>query len=114
MTVKWQYSAPNNWHVESYKVCWKKAGTLAGTCGSGGLGSSPVTITTSATTGSYSVTGLPDANDKYKFKVKANIVKNSNSNKRKTKTVGTVKEFTDPAAAAPGSSNCPTFGAVGQ
>jgi hypothetical protein len=116
MTVKWQYSPPNNWSVESYKVCWKKAGTIAGTC-SGGIGS--VTINSAATTGSHSITGLPDDDDKYKFKVKANIVKNSNSNKKKTKTVGTVKEFTDPTPPPAGtpsgsSSNCPTFGAVGQ
>lgn len=113
MTVKWQYSAPNNWSVESYSVCWKKAGTISSTCGSGGLGVSPKTITTSATTGSYSVTDLPDDGDKYKFKVKANIVKNSNSNKKRTKQVGTVKEFTDKTTSSP-TSNCPNFGAVGQ
>mmetsp|Transcript_12271 Transcript_12271/g.25509 ORF Transcript_12271/g.25509 Transcript_12271/m.25509 type:complete len:521 (-) Transcript_12271:315-1877(-) len=112
MTVKWQYSPPNNWSVESYLVCWKYAGTISGTCGSGGLGSSPQTIITSGTAGSYSVTGLPDDATKYKLKVKANIVKNSNSNKKKTKTVGTVKAFTDPSPTAP-TDDCPVTGAVG-
>uniref|UniRef100_A0A7S4MVN1 Fibronectin type-III domain-containing protein n=1 Tax=Odontella aurita TaxID=265563 RepID=A0A7S4MVN1_9STRA len=114
MTMNWQYSPPNKWSVESYIVCWKRAGTIAGTCSSGAISPSPQTIPSSATVGSHSVTSLPDANEKYKFKVKANIVKNSNSNKKKTKTVGTVKAFTDPTPTTSPSSDCPSFGPVGK